>query len=312
MNDTVIDATNPRWVKCLDHGFIHLVDSMGNDQRIVDAARVSYQQGTKAVQSDRHLIRYLLRNLHTTPFEKVVFEFHIKCPIYIARQWMRHRTSSYNEISARYSVMKDEFYIPNPVRKQSETNRQGSSNEIVTMIPLGGPVTADAQTFYSQVTKASYDDYENLLNAGVARELARGVLPTSLYTEFYWTVNLWNLMHFLKLRLDKHAQFEIRVFAEAIYKILKDNCDIQYALEAFQDYILDDPKLSKYELEIINQFIEAKRPTIQRQDDIETLQALINANPLMSKREKEESRLVDLLFPELSIPLVDKETFTDS
>lgn len=284
-------------IKCLDHGFVRLIDYMGTDQRIVDAARVSYQQGTKAVQSDRHLIRYLMRNLHTTPFEKVVFEFHCKMPIFIARQWMRHRTGSFNEISARYSVMKDEFYVPNPVRKQSESNRQGSSNEaLVSFKPTPTADPINTQLYLSDVTFSNaYEDYEALLEAGAARELARSVLPVSLYTEFYWTVNLWNLMHFLKLRLDKHAQFEIRVFGEAILKLIQDNCELQYAIEAFQDYILDDPKFTKYEVDIIRQVFELTEAS-GLFDPKEEMQRLININPDMSKREKEESKLIELLF----------------
>jgi thymidylate synthase (FAD) len=288
---------------------------MGSDARIVDAARVSYQQGTKAVQSDRHLIRYLLRNLHTTPFEKVVFEFHIKLPMFVARQWMRHRTGSFNEVSARYSVMKDEFYLPNPLRGQSSSNRQGSSDEAITQIPLGGPATADSQEYLEQIYRSAYAEYEQLLAAGVARELARCVLPVSLYTEFYWTVNLWNLMHFLKLRLDKHAQLEVRVFGEAILKIISKHCDLKFALEAFKDYILDDPKLTKFELQVIKDVLREYVPTDVLKD---RLSFFIDAQPDMSKREKQECKLIELLWDEADDretevqPDVPKESFTDS
>lgn len=208
-----------------------------------------------------------------------------------------HRTGSFNEVSARYSVMKDEFYVPDPVRKQSESNRQGSSDEIVTTIPQVTTHT-DPGLYIKENTDGAYEDYQLLLNAGVARELARTVLPVSLYTEFYWTVNLWNLMHFLKLRLDKHAQYEIRVFGEAILKLLNEQCDLKYTLEAFQDYILDDPKLSKYELKVIRQFIASSVPSMARRDSIETIQQLIEAQSDMSKREKQESKLIELLFEE--------------
>jgi thymidylate synthase (FAD) len=301
--DVDINATNPLWVNCLDHGFVHLVDWMGNDQRIVDAARVSYQQGTKAVQSDRHLIRYLMKNLHTTPFEKVVFEFHVKLPIFVARQWMRHRTGSFNEVSARYSVMKDEFYIPSPLRKQSTSNRQGSSDEVVEVITETGYPNTSPKFYFENKTNNAYHDYEVLLANGTARELARCVLPVSLYTEFYWTVNLWNLMHFLKLRLDKHAQLEVRVFADAIYKIISECCDLPFALEAFQDYILEDPKISKYELEIIrdtllgNKQKEIEPPVDALPQNFKSrMQWLIDNHPDMSTREKQESKLVEYFF----------------
>lgn len=302
-------------ISCLDHGFVRLVDSMGNDTRIVAAARVSYQQGTEAVQSDRHLIRYLMRNHHTTPFEKVVFEFHVKCPIFVARQWMRHRTGSFNEISARYSVMKDEFYVPTPLRKQATSNRQGSSDEVIETLDRGRwkeATTAPAQIQLQSHNKDAYEFYEDILDAGAARELARCVLPVSLYTEFYWTVNLWNLMHFLKLRLDKHAQYEVRVFGEAIFKIISEHCDLKFALEAFKDYVLDDPKLSKYELEIVRQFITSKTSSITYRDNKETIQQLLEAHPDMSKREKQESKLIEQLFGDLDDREVQSNIQTES
>lgn len=283
-------------VQCLDHGFVRLVDHMGSDARIVDAARVSYQRGTKAVQSDRHLIRYLLRNLHTTPFEKVVFEFHIKLPIFVARQWMRHRTGSFNEVSARYSVMPKEFYTPNPVRKQSAVNRQGSSEETLDLVSVG-PTTTTAEEYFQEVYQVGYQHYQRLLGEGCARELARAVLPVALYTEFYWTVNLWNLMHFLKLRVDKHAQWEVRVFGEAILKIIEDNCDLKFAMEAFKDYIVEDPDLSKFELQIIKNVMKeaiANNNTWLETKDL--VQKALEEHPDMSKREKNESRLIDFLW----------------
>jgi thymidylate synthase (FAD) len=287
-----------REIKCLDKGFVKLVDYMGSDTRIVDAARVSYQQGTKAVQTDRHLIRYLVRNLHTTPLEKAVFEFHVKCPMFIGEQFLRHRTGSFNKISGRYSEMKDEFYIPDPVRRQSVINRQGSAaDEVIEQIG-----SYRAPIHFEDSFNHSYEDYTEALEAGVARELARAVLPASLYTEFYWTVNLWNLMHFLKLRLDTHAQLEIRVFAEAIYQLIKDNCELSFALEAFQDYILDDPKLSKYELEILTKCLNrgpySEDVDFRKDLNKQYIQQLIQAHPDMSKREKQESKLIELLFPD--------------
>jgi thymidylate synthase (FAD) len=285
-------------ITCLDHGFVRLVDYMGSDSRVVDAARVSYQQGTTAVQDDRNLIRYLIRNKHTTPLEKVVFEFHVKLPIFAARQWMRHRTGSFNEVSARYSVMKDEFYVPEEgkVRAQSKSNRQGSSDEAVTELPFEYTPT---ELMTEQVNDA-YSAYETLHKAGVARELARNVLPVSLYTEFYWTVNLWNLMHFLALRLDGHAQYEIRVYGEAIHSLLKQIPELAYCMEAFQDYVLDAPNISKYEMEAIQEILRQLGPQgglpSQHQERLKHMIALvIDEHPDMSKREKKESRLPKLL-----------------
>lgn len=281
--------------KCLDRGFVALVDHMGNDARIVQAARVSYQKGTKAVSTDRHLIRYLLRNLHTTPLEKIRFEFHVKLPIFIARQWMRHRMGSFNEVSARYSVMPDEFYIPNPLRKQSETNRQGSSDEVVTKVswpefegPEEGSAEDNPQEFIRSSSNCSYKDYELLMESGAARELARSVLPVNIYTEFYWTVDLWNLMHFLRLRVDGHAQKEIQEYGNAILNLIKENCDLPYAIEAFEDYILKAPNLTRYEVEAVVEILK-------EHGLMDEAIAKIKDNPQMSKRERKESKLVMFL-----------------
>lgn len=293
------DQSTEMEIKCLDHGFVRLVDYMGSDSRIVDAARVSYQQGTKAVQSDRHLIRYLVRNHHTTPLEKVVLEFHVKLPIFVARQWMRHRTGSFNEISARYSIMKDEFYIPEEgmFRKQSTSNRQGSSDESISEeLPSGDTPTE----LVTEQVQSAYKAYQDLLTVGGARELSRAVLPVSLYTEFYWTVNLWNLFHFLRLRLDGHAQLEVRVFAEAIKSLLDSIDELKFVMEAFQDYILDAPNITKYELgivkDLISQLTAQGAPESYQKDEIkQRLQTLLDNHPDMSKREKTETRIFELI-----------------
>lgn len=296
--------SNRRQIDCLDKGFVALVDYMGSDQRIVDAARVSYQAGTKVTQSDRHLIRYLLRNGHTSPLEKVRFEFHIKTPIFVARQWMRHRMASINECSARYSVMPDEFYVPDPLRKQSNSNRQGSSDEVVTSFPVdygdGVSDSLNPQEVMKNHFEESYALYEDLLEEGAARELARTVLPVSLYTEFYWTIDLWNLMHFLRLRLDPHAQYEIRIYGEAILQLIKDHCELGFALEAFQDYVLDKPSISKYELECIRDLIcysssTSSAPGCTSSEQRDHLRWLVQVHPEMSKREKTETQLFKLL-----------------
>lgn len=292
--------TEVRELKVLDHGHVRLIDFMGNDRRIVDAARVSYQVGTKAVSSDRHLIRYLIRNYHTTPLEKIRFEFHVKLPLFVARQWMRHRTGTFNEVSARYSVLPDQFYIPQQVRKQSASNRQGSSDQIVDEVKIGDPlepILIDPQTFLEETSENAYAHYQALLEAGTARELARTVLPVNIYTEFYWTVDLWNLMHFLRLRLDPHAQYEIRVYAEAILSLIKDNCDLDYAIEAFEDYVLDAPRITRYELNILKDLLISINGTnfFGEQNLSDIIREDLSTNPHMSEREKKESRLIELL-----------------
>lgn len=287
--------------KVLDFGHVRLVDSMGDDKRIVDAARVSYQNGTKVTSDDRNLIRHLLRNSHTTPFEKVRFEFHVKCPIFIARQWFRHRMGSFNEISGRYSILSDEFYIPEKVRGQSKTNKQGSSDDVIKDIPLlvdeeGNTITITPQEFIEEHSENAYATYISLINEGVSRELARAVLPLNIYTEFYWTVDLWNLMNFLRLRIDSHAQYEIQVYGKAILDLINSNCQLTLSMEAFQDYILDSPRLTKFEIEIIDSLIkEIKMTSISLESTSEILTRLIEEHPSMSKREKTESKLFSLL-----------------
>jgi len=237
-------------VPCLDKGFVRLVDVMGNDASIVQAARVSYGEGTKSVQDDTSLIRYLMRQQHTTPFEMVEFKFHVKLPIFIARQWIRHRTANVNECSGRYSEMKDDFYIPQPeaIRKQSTTNKQGRSEE--GFLPYETSIICnELESRY----RSSYEIYNQLIENGVAKELARIVLPVSTYTEWYWKIDLHNLFNFLRLRLDSHAQYEMRVYAEAIANIIKDIVPIAYV--AFEDYILNTVKFSRMEIECLQQNI---------------------------------------------------------
>ena len=190
-------------IKVLDKGFVRLVDVMGNDSSIVQAARVSYGVGTKTVNEDRGLIRYLLRHKHTTPFEMVEFKFHIKLPIFIARQWIRHRTANVNEYSGRYSEMKDEFYLPDveQLRHQSTLNKQARSEE-----QLDNQVSLEIQEMMQDTQESLYNEYKDLLDKNLAREIARINLPLSNYTEWYWKIDLHNLFHFLRLRIDDHAQ----------------------------------------------------------------------------------------------------------
>ena len=226
--------------RVLDHGFLRLVDYMGGDSRIVAAARVSYASGTRTVRDDRALIHYLMRNFHTSPFEQVILTFHAKLPIFVARQWVRHRTARVNEISGRYSILPDEFYLPplEQIRKQSQRNKQGSASE---------PLHRDTQESSLELLRvnqvSAYNTYETLLNQDVARELARINLPLSTYTQWYWQIDLHNLFHFLHLRLDRHAQYEIREYAERIAWMTKLVAPI--AFEAFEEYVLGAARLPK-------------------------------------------------------------------
>lgn len=215
----------------LDKGFVELVDFMGGDQRAVDSARVSFGGTSKGEDRDRKLIQYLLAHNHISPFEHSVFQFHVKCPIFVARQWMRHRIASYNEISARYTEVKEEFYIPETFRAQDTVNKQGS-------VAGAKPDNARLLDIYTKSINASYAAYSELIKAGVAREMARLTLPVAQYTQFHWSVNARSLMNFLNLRLDGHAQYEIRVYAEAIRQIFQKK--MPWTWEAFKK--LDEQK----------------------------------------------------------------------
>jgi thymidylate synthase (FAD) len=232
----------------LDHGMVRLVDVMGNDAAVVQAARVSYGEGTRAISEDRSLIRYLLRHQHMSPFEMCEVKFHCKMPIFVARQWIRHRTANVNEVSGRYSVLPDEMYVPDrsAIALQSESNKQGRADRLAD--------STNAEGFLDMLErsqKSARDSYEWSLGANVAKELARINLPVSQYTEWYWKIDLRNLLHFLHLRLDSHAQYEIRVYAEAIAKIVQ--AWVPYCWEAFVDYVRDAVVLTKPEIELIRQ-----------------------------------------------------------
>jgi len=215
-------------INVLDPGHVRLVDQMGSDAAIVQAARVSYGEGTKTVQDDTALVRYLMRHHHTTPFEMCQLKFHIKCPIFVARQWHRHRTASINEISARYSVLPEEYYVPDPthVQAQSISNKQGREGKLAYPELTSKMIAEESQR--------AYKHYISMIESDVARELARTVLPVNFYTEFYWSLNLHNLFHFLHLRLDEHAQYEIRMYAGAIAETVSQHYPIAY--QAFLDY----------------------------------------------------------------------------
>ncbi|MBL8086490.1 MAG: FAD-dependent thymidylate synthase [Chthonomonas sp.] len=237
-------------IPVLDKGFVRMVDYLGGDQRIVQAARVSYGAGTKTVRQDRGLIHYLLKNEHTSPFEQVVLTFHAKMPIFVARQWVRHRTARLNEISGRYSVMRDEFYVPEPglMRGQSSDNKQARSDESLpadTVSAMLDEMRADQALIYRH--------YEGMIESGLAREIARANLPLSLYTEWYWQIDLHNLLRFLALRLDSHAQYEIRVYAEALAQCAKAVAPLAY--EAFEEHILGSVRFSRAECEALSQML---------------------------------------------------------
>lgn len=235
--------------KVLNHGFVRLVDYMGGDESIVQAARVSYGKGTKTVSEDRTLIRYLMRHRHTTPFEMVEFKFHIKLPIFVARQWIRHRTANVNEYSGRYSIMPEEFYIPDEsvIKYQSQSNKQGRDEEEVPPA-----IRKRVLEILLNEQKSAFEGYQEMLENNIARELARINLPLSLYTQWYWKIDLHNLFHFLKLRIDKHAQYEIRVYAETIAQIVKAVVPLAY--EAFEDYVLNSVTFSKQELLLLKKY----------------------------------------------------------
>ncbi len=245
----------------LDHGFVRLVDYLGSDQRIVQSARVSYGEGTKTYRQDKGLINYLMRNDHTSPFEQVVFTFHVKMPIFVARQWTRHRTARMNEISGRYSVMKDEVYVPAPecIAMQSEDNKQGRASE-----PVPPSIAAEVDSIMREDADRAFSNYHRMLDMGIAREIARIDLPLSLYTEFYWEIDLHNLFHFLKLRLDAHAQYEIRQYASVMLEIVRKVCPI--AVEAFENHKLSGRSFSGREIAAIRAMLDGKECPLEKRE----------------------------------------------
>ena len=239
LNDIHFD--DERYVQVLDKGFVGLIDWMGTDSSVVQAARVSYGTGTKKVQEDRGLIRYLMRHEHTTPFEMCEVKFHIRLPIFVMRQLIRHRTAQVNEYSGRYSVMTDEFYVPKKFEKQSKTNMQGRDESLDDQ-------QGKLAWMMDNVHNTAYDKYEELLELDVARETARAVLPVSNYTEAYWKCNIKNFLHMAWLRMDSHAQWEIQEFARAMYELVKPLYPV--ICEAFEDYKLNAVRLSRMEAEL--------------------------------------------------------------
>ena len=237
----------------LDHGFVRVIDYMGDDAAICQAARVSYGKGTKSVQNDEGLIRYLMRHWHSTPFEMCEIKLHVKLPVFVARQWIRHRTANVNEYSARYSILDREFYIPaeDALAAQSVINNQGRGEA------LSGEEAYRVLRYLRDDAARCYDHYEEMISddgqIGLARELARMNLPANIYTQWYWKVDLHNLLHFLRLRADSHAQYEIRVYADVICKIIADWVPFAYA--AFEDYRIGGATLSSKALICIRRML---------------------------------------------------------
>jgi thymidylate synthase (FAD) len=255
-------------IPVLDHGFIRVIDYMGDDAAIVQAARVSYGRGTKQVSQDKGLINYLMRHWHSTPFEMCEIKFHIKLPIFVARQWIRHRTANVNEYSARYSIMDKEFYIPAPqhLNPQSKQNNQGRAD-----MALSPAESARVLDILKRDSEQVYGHYEELMNcdeqgnvidlekSGIARELARMNLTLNYYTQWYWKIDLHNLMHFLMLRADPHAQYEIRVYADAMIDILKAWCPFAY--EAFEEHRLHGARFSRSGLKVLQRMLAGEKVT---------------------------------------------------
>ena len=243
----------------LDHGFVRVIDYMGDDSAICQAARVSYGKGTKSVQNDEGLIRYLMRHWHSTPFEMCEIKLHVKLPVFVARQWIRHRTANVNEYSARYSILDREFYIPQPdaLNAQSMVNNQGRG------AVLEGAEAERVLEILKADSNRAYDNYESMISdegqAGLARELARMNLPANIYTQWYWKVDLHNLFHFLRLRADAHAQYEIRVYADAICEMVKDWVPAAYA--AFEDYRLGGATMSAKALDCVRRMVKGEEVT---------------------------------------------------
>ena len=256
----------------LDHGFIRVIDYMGNDNSIVQAARVSYGKGTKKVNTDSGLIKYLMRHWHSTPFEMCEIKYHVKLPIFIARQWIRHRTANVNEYSARYSILDKEFYLPSKenLAAQSTNNRQGRGNVI------SGGQAEEVLSLLKDDAERTYKNYEEMLNerydgsvideskTGLARELARMNLTLNTYTQWYWKTDLLNLMNFLRLRADHHAQYEIRAYADVMLNTLKRWVPITY--DAFMDYRVGGTEISSKGKDIIKKLIRGEKISIEETD----------------------------------------------
>ncbi len=242
-------------IPVLDHGFVRVIDYMGNDSSIVQAARVSYGAGTKQVNEDRGLINYLMRHGHTTPFEMCEIKLHVKLPIFVMRHWVRHRTANINEYSARYSVLSKEFYIPelSKIAGQSKTNKQGRSDD-----QMSQDTKSEIVNTLSEFSEKAYEKYSHMLDdLGLTRELARTILPVNVYTEMYWKIDLHNLFHFLRLRADNHAQYEIQCYANTILDIVKKWVPLAY--DAFMNYRKNSVSVSKKCIELNKRMMQGEK-----------------------------------------------------
>ncbi len=260
-------------IPILDHGFIRVIDYMGNDSAVVQAARVSYGHGTKQVSQDKGLINYLMKHRHTTPFEMCEIKLHVKLPIFVARQWIRHRTASVNEYSARYSILDKEFYLPDPthIAAQSKNNKQGREQNSLTTQEI-----QEILYILKRDSEQCYENYEKLLNVdqngqildatkqGIARELARINLNLSYYTQWYWKIDLHNLLHFVSLRADSHAQYEIRVYAEALLDIIK--LWVPYVHESFIEHRINSASLSGSQINALRKITDSAKLSEQETD----------------------------------------------
>lgn len=257
------DTLPSHYIKIHDHGFVGLVDHMGSDGAIVEAARVSYQKGTVATREDRALIRYLMRHRHTSPFEMAEVKLHVRAPIFVVRQWGRHRTAKINEESGRYSEIREEFFAPalGDIGPQSRDNKQGRTNGFTVRRQ------AAVQEIIEANNEHTYARYKNLLAQDLARELARVVLPLTAYSSFYWKIDLHNLFHFLALRTDSHAQKEIRDYADAILEIIEPL--FPYAVEAWRDYVQEAVTLSRMDLDILKALIRRSNANMKWIDMVE-------------------------------------------
>jgi thymidylate synthase (FAD) len=272
-----LDAMIGETIPVLDHGFVRLVDYMGDDQAIVQAARVSYGRGTRRAREDRGLLRYLLRHHHTTPFEMCEIKVHVKLPIFVARQWIRHRTASVNEYSARYSILDREFYVPAPeaLAGQSDANRQGRGDAVspARAASVLATLKDDAELAYAHyedmlggpapapgAAPSATDESREDAPEAIARELARINLPVSFYTQWYWKIDLHNLLRFIALRADAHAQYEIRVYAEALASLTR--LWVPDVYEAFVDYRLEAASLSRMEVDALRALLKGQAPDL--------------------------------------------------
>lgn len=250
VNVDALDEILNQEIPVLDKGFIRVIDYMGDDTAIVQAARVSYGKGTKSNRQDESLIRFLMQNKHTSPFEMCEIKFHVKLPLFVARQWLRHRTANVNEYSARYSIFKDEFYEPDRLCKQDELNKQVSSGDI------DSEEAVLIKEKINNINSYCLAEYNDLIERGLARETARIIVPTSVYTEFYWKIDLHNLLHFIKLRNSPHAQYEIREYAKVLHRIIK--LWVPFTSKAFRDFELNSITLSVEGQRVVKSMLKGK------------------------------------------------------